>query len=272
MKKLRIEDTVIISDLDGTLLPHGGRICDRDVAAARWYKDNGGLLTVATGRMPDSMAAAAPLEVNLPCIVSNGAVIYDFAQKKVLFERFLDPAIKTALPEAMEAFPTLAVQMRVLFDLFIARPNEQCLWHLGWENQKYTLVDYRDEIRDCHKMLLQDRHEVLLEVRAFLEERYPNRFEFVFSNEVFLEVLPKNCTKGDTVPLLLELAGYSHRSVLALGDQGNDLSMLAAAAVSCCPAGATDEVKRTADITRCAAGEGTLWEFIEYLKENVFEL
>lgn len=92
-----IKNTILISDLDGTLLPHDSKVCDEDIQAIKQYIADGGNFTLATGRMPDMLEYAEILGTNLPCIVGNGPVIYDYHNKKVLWERFLNPIAKEAI-------------------------------------------------------------------------------------------------------------------------------------------------------------------------------
>lgn len=48
MKKF--EGYLIVSDLDGTFLGKQSRIVERNVEAVRYFTENGGLFTFATGR------------------------------------------------------------------------------------------------------------------------------------------------------------------------------------------------------------------------------
>ncbi len=266
--KYPIKDTILISDLDGTLLPHNSMVCDEDIRAIRQYIADGGHFTLATGRMPDMLEYAGMLGTNLPCIVGNGSVIYDYQNHKVLWERFLNPIAKTAIPDVMRKFPGLGLEMRVLDKLYVSRPNDQVRWHFSWEDQKYTLVNHEETIYNCHKMLLLEEHEVLERAKAVLEENYPGAFDYVFSCAVFLEILPRGCTKGDAVPKLKEICGLPNAPVFAIGDYGNDVTLLRTADFSGCPSTAIDEVKAVADVVCKPVGEGAVAEFISVLREK----
>lgn len=266
--KYHIKDTILISDLDGTLLPHDSKVCDEDIQAIHSYIADGGHFTLATGRMPDMLEYAEILKTNLPCIVGNGSVIYDYYNKKVLWEKFLDPVAQTAIPAVMREFPGLGLEMRVLDKLYVSRLNEQVKWHFSWEHQKYTLVNHEEKIYNCHKMLLLEEHEVLEQVKAFLQQNYPGAFDYVFSCAVFLEIIPHGCTKGDAVPQLKEICGMQNAPVFAMGDYGNDITLLKIADVAGCPATALDEVKAIANHICKPVGEGAVAEFISVLREK----
>jgi len=266
--KYHIKESILVSDLDGTLLPHDSQVCDEDIRAIKQYIADGGHFTLATGRMPDMLEYAELLGTNLPCIVGNGSVIYDYTNKKVLWEQFLDPIAQEAIPAVMREFPGLGLEMRVLDQLYVSRLNEQVRWHFSWEKQKYTLVNHEETIYNCHKMLLLEEHEVLLRVRAFLESNYPGAFDYVFSCAVFLEIIPRGCTKGDAIKHLKRICGMPNAPIFAMGDYGNDIKLLQVADVSGCPSTAIDEVKAVADIICKPVGEGAVAEFISVLREK----
>lgn len=265
MSKYDIKNTLYISDLDGTLLPRHGVVNEADIAAAKEFMAAGGRFALATGRMPDMLDWAVKMGVNAPCIIANGAVIYDMNTDKILYERFLDPIAATAIPDVMDKFPGLCLQQRVLDKLFVSRPNAQFEWHISWELQKYSLVNYKDGVYNCHKMLLLEEHETLLKAREYLSKTYPGAFDYVFSCDVFLEVIPHGCTKGDAIPKLLEIMGMEKAVVLATGDYGNDVTMLRKADVSGCPSTAIDEVKAISDYVLCPVGEGVAADFLKRL-------
>ena len=76
------EGTLILTDLDGTYLFDDHHISKENRDAARYFMDNGGLFTVATGRSKAGMEHFFPeLEINAPAILYNGSVIYDFERK-----------------------------------------------------------------------------------------------------------------------------------------------------------------------------------------------
>lgn len=72
-------DTVILTDLDGTLFNSQGLVSKEDRAAISAYIQQGGLFGVATGREPGNARVHLPdLPINAPSIVLNGAAVFDF--------------------------------------------------------------------------------------------------------------------------------------------------------------------------------------------------
>ena len=72
----QFEGTLILTDLDGTLLDGQNRISPENQAAIRHYMENGGRFTVATGRSLKGMEHFFPaLAVNAPAILYNGSAV-----------------------------------------------------------------------------------------------------------------------------------------------------------------------------------------------------
>ena len=84
---------LIATDLDGTFLGPDGKFVARNMEAVEHFKANGGLFTFSTGRVHlnivDAVGDPRPL-LNAPCVMSNGAYLYDFDQKKAMAEEIMD--------------------------------------------------------------------------------------------------------------------------------------------------------------------------------------
>ena len=52
----RYENLLLVSDLDGTLIPRGGIISAENREAVQAFVDGGGRFAIATGRTPEAAA------------------------------------------------------------------------------------------------------------------------------------------------------------------------------------------------------------------------
>ena len=125
-------------------------------------------------------------------------------------------------------------------------------------------------VYNCHKLLFVDDHGTLTAIQHYMQATWPGVFDYCFSCDVFLEIIPKGCTKGDAIPVLKRLCGMESAPVFALGDYGNDLTMLRAADFSGCPTTAIPEVRETVNWIGPPVGQGVLAEFIEVLRRDRF--
>jgi HAD superfamily hydrolase (TIGR01484 family) len=72
----QLSTTHFYTDLDGTLLTDDNQISESDRRAVERYREAGGRIGIATGRLPDSsLPFAETIGADLPLIFANGAVI-----------------------------------------------------------------------------------------------------------------------------------------------------------------------------------------------------
>ena len=82
------------------------------------FTAQGGHFAVATGRALAAFQAIAPgLPINTPCVLCNGAALYDFTRGEYLDCNLLDEAALRRGQALLDNFPTLAV-----------RPTTSAMW------------------------------------------------------------------------------------------------------------------------------------------------
>ena len=80
-----------------------------------------------------------------------------------------------------------------------------------------------------------------------IEEKYGDVVDCVFSNAYFLEVMPKNVSKGSALEFLCTYTGIPGKNSYAFADAENDISMLHAAGHGVALLNAHKEAKESAD-------------------------
>ena len=101
---------IVKSALDnGTDIPP---MCPRNREALDYFIQNGGLFAISTGRaLPAFMDYAKDVPMSAPCVIANGAAIYDFRANEYLYTAFLGEAIYDHMAEVLARFPTLAFEV-----------------------------------------------------------------------------------------------------------------------------------------------------------------
>ena len=97
---MKFSDTAIVTDLDGTFFNTKTELVKRNLDAISYYKQNGGLFAVATGRVPEMLGILEPMMpslANIPCINCNGAFAYDFQEMRPYNEIFMNADKATEL-------------------------------------------------------------------------------------------------------------------------------------------------------------------------------
>ena len=88
MKKI-FDGYTLVSDMDGTLINSNKEISKENLDAIKYFVNNGGKFTVATGRMVASVECFLDrLNLDLPAILHNGGKIYDYNNKNIDIAKF----------------------------------------------------------------------------------------------------------------------------------------------------------------------------------------
>ena len=208
--------------------------------ALEYFTAHGGHFAVATGRALAAFQTIAPeLPINTPCVLCNGAALYDFGRREYLDYNLLDETALRRGQTLLDAFPTLAVEAYHIGNVVHAvRPNEyvrrhEHLTHVGTE-EKPSLLEVPLPLG---KFIFEDDHEILLAARRRMtEDGWDREYELVFSRENLLEMTAKGANKGGMVLRLARRLGVEQENIYCMGDEGNDISMLRAAAQGFAPA------------------------------------
>lgn len=79
------KDVLLVSGLEGTLFKPGGQIGDATRIVLNRMIEQGAMFTIASLRTPASIIEAIPgINLNLPVVACNGAVLYDIKQNRYL--------------------------------------------------------------------------------------------------------------------------------------------------------------------------------------------
>lgn len=256
---------IIVSDLDGTLLPPSKIPLERDLAAIRRFEAAGGKFAIATGRtIQAAIRYQTMLGLQNPMIVYNGAAIYDSVQDKVLFSECLPEAALEMTREIMEAYPEVGVEVLRAETAYVVRNTE-------WEKHHIALCGVEPVYCTLDEIPKDGWLKVLFamspaEIPPFIEaigKMDYHEVDFIQSADIFYEMLPKHVTKGSALAPYRQLVGMRDAQIVAVGDYDNDLELLRQADYSAAPANAVESVRQTAGmvLTRTCE-EGAMEELI----------
>lgn len=269
---MKFSDIAIVTDLDGTFFDSHSRLVKRNLEAVEYFKANGGLFAVATGRVPEMMGfelePLIPTLANIPCINCNGAFAYDFREKRAYNEIFLNAERATELVQrATAAFPEVSARLS-------SKNGKYVLHNTDWTEKSDKIVAFLpvDEVPRCgwYRIAFDGPCESLDKIREIFEPEYADCFDFVKSCPVIYEFNDKSATKGTALERLRELLISSGRAsdklkIYAVGDFENDIDMLRHADVPCCPSNAIDRVKEICKLQVCRCDDGAIADIIEML-------
>ena len=203
---MNAKETILYSDLDGTLFDSRNRISPENLAAIEAYIDAGGRFAIATGRAPqNALGFLTGLCQNAPAIVMNGAGAYDFRQGRYLFcahmdRQSLDPLLETLLAD----IPELELQVYTEEEILYCLPEERCQPTLLRLHRPCRFVDFRDTLgQPLVKCLLYAAPEYDAALGQALTAAAPGRFALApalirVAGETlhFYEIMPLGVSKA----------------------------------------------------------------------------
>ncbi|MBO4392152.1 MAG: HAD family hydrolase [Clostridia bacterium] len=221
------DNTYLLSDLDGTLLDSNAEISYENRKALEYFMNNGGLFSFATGRNVNGMKYFMnEIPANAPGVVSNGAVIYDFPNDRVI-KAFPVGAFGEKLAGAvMEEFPDVGIEVLMHDGSHVIRENEITRLHI-----KYTKMPYYIESADkiskpwIHMLLCREPSKIK-ELELFVKQRFGDHLFFQYSAEFFIEVLIKGVNKGTSAVAAANILGIKPDSLYTAGDGQNDVELI----------------------------------------------
>lgn len=271
------DDTLYSSNLTSTDAPmrqesdHGtGPILSpANHAALEYFIAQGGRFTVATGRSKRTFVRyVGRIPMNAPTILANGAVIHDFDAGKELFHATLRPQIADDAQTLATVFPTLGFELQFDDAVYIYRPNEVTWRHikrLGLSHMERPLAEMPPH---WTKLVIQDVHGALMEAQRHIHTHWGEFYEAIFSNASLLEVTPKGCTKGGLVLKVAALLGIGRAHIYCVGDNQNDIPMLAVSAVPYAPSNCAQEVKDWGATLLRSCDDDCVAQLVELLEQR----
>lgn len=262
----KFHGVLLVSDFDDTLYDSTCRIPDNNLQALSYFIAQGGRFTVATGRAHRTFAPYAHLApINAPVVLSNGSAIYDFQAERFLVQTYLSQRAPLDLGTVARRFSSVALEAYHGEDIYVYRPNWVTQRHMEKVGTDYTLCDIDAMPTPWTKAILQQEHPVLQQVQAWMGEQFPGRYEAIFSNHVYLEITDFGCNKGGMVARLAQLLGIAGEHIYCIGDNQNDIPMLARSAIPFAPANCAQEVKDWGAQLLCSCDDGAVAQLVERL-------
>lgn len=244
---------LIVSDYDGTLIKKNGEISDEQLKTINAYVASGGKFTVITGRMTTSILPLVR-KLGLKGYVSsfNGGELTEIESGKTLYSK----KIKNSL--AVEIYKIIESENAYAHGYYCGQyfTPERTTFTDFYEKitfVKATLIDkklsehFTENKLDTNKILVMDDKEKLDRVMKSLQP-YKDRLNIIRSNDFQIEITTPDATKGNALKYIAQEFNVPIEKTIAVGDGGNDCSMLKTAGLGIAVANAEEITKRSADV------------------------
>ena len=269
------ESYMIISDLDGTIIPHGGVVSEANKRAIESFRAGGGHFGIATGRTPEAAAGyLGGVAITAPSVFFNGSMLYDWQHERVLVTK---PLTAQGAPDlwprfaalCLERFPKACIEVytqEVCHIISNPRYDDPRLPH---EHYRYCHSDLADlaDVRKTPWLKFfvcadpADLRELEREAEVFGTAACSHHF---YSEANYHEFVAKGVSKGSMLEAIRKMPAFSQTKIIALGDYLNDRELLEAADIGIASGNAHDELKALADFTGCRAEDDLIVWLLEH--------
>lgn len=266
---------MIISDLDGTIIPHGGVVSEANKRAIESFRAGGGHFGIATGRTPEAAAGyLGGVAITAPSVFFNGSMLYNWQHERVLVTK---PLTAQGAPDlwprfaalCLERFPKACIEVYTQEDCHIISNPRYDDPRLPHEHYRYCHSDLADlaDVRKTPWLKFfvcadpADLRELEREAEVFGTAACSHHF---YSEANYHEFVAKGVSKGSMLEAIRKMPAFSQTKIIALGDYLNDRELLEAADIGIASGNAHDELKALADFTGCRAEDDLIVWLLEH--------
>ncbi len=259
---------VLLSDIDGTLLTKGV-IPEKNLEAIKWFKSEGGIFSVATGRTVNAIINSYDFSFsNAPIVAAHGGVIYNPSKDKVEHMETLKPEVFEIVYDILDKFKDIGCELCEEKGNYELRSTKDTKWHGEYEHFEFLeLPDDLNSINITKILFATPDEKTLLEL-----EKYSNKFKTNYcrliatcNNEKahYFEILPIESNKGSALKRLKEL--YNCKYSFGIGDFFNDVELIKEADFGAAVEGAPEEIIKIANYVTCRCEDGAVADFIKQI-------
>lgn len=273
-------------DIDGTLLCSKHKITRNVNRAIDKAKENGIIVTLATGRFYGSAhRIARNAGVNAPIIANDGAQIQDVYNGDLIYFKPVELEIAQDVMKLIKNYP---VELQVFTkDLIIYAGKGFRIKRLkrALKRGHLSIGGCYNYIRDFvfppvvnagsvenilntlkeppAKLVVNGEPEVMEEFEKELNERFSKEVAMTTAIRNYIDILAHDVSKAHGLEILLKHLGISRENIIAAGDNYNDIEMIKYAGLGVAMGNAEDIVKDKADIITASNDDDGVVNIIE---------
>ncbi|MCX8252811.1 Hydrolase (HAD superfamily) [Beijerinckiaceae bacterium RH AL1] len=241
--------SLLLADVDGTLVTHEKVLTEKAKAAIAKLKDAGVRFAITSGRPPKGMEMVIkPLAIDTPVAGFNGG-LFTKADLTPIEERKIPPDI------AREVIKMIADEG---LDAWLYAGNDWLIHkrdapHVAREQKTVqfepkVVEDFGEAIGNAVKIVgVSDDHDVIHTCAADIHAKFGDKVTAALSQPYYLDVTHPQANKGAVVLYLSEKLGIPRDEIATIGDSENDVTMFKQGGFAIAMGNADDEVKAQAD-------------------------
>lgn len=244
---------LVCSDIDGTLLNRNRELSEFTIAEVQRIAPIPFVLI--SSRMPAAMVhlqqqfkntTTPVIAYNGGLVIVNGTVLQSTIISNMVLSAIIDVCKKTSIHLSLYHSNEWFVPS---MDYWANREANNTKVKPIVKSNTEVLFQWEKEGKGAHKiMCMGDKIEIDI-LYKFLEEKYSSEINLYRSKSTYIEISHKSISKKTAIEWLLEnyYPAISMKSVIAFGDNYNDIGMLKAVGLGVSVANAIKEVLKIAD-------------------------
>ena len=251
--------SLLLADVDGTLVTHEKVLTERTKAAIADLKAAGIRFAITSGRPPKGMEMVIqPLAIDTPIAGFNGG-LYTSPDLKPIQEQRIPGDVARKVVK-MIGDHGLDVWLYAGNDWLVHKVDAP---HVAREQKTVrfapqVVADFSDRLDEAVKIVgVSDDHDAIATCARDVHEAFGDTVTSALSQPYYLDVTHPAANKGAVVDELARTLGIPTNEIATIGDMPNDVSMFKKGGFAIAMGNADDEVKSQADaVTADCDSEG----------------
>lgn len=264
---------LLACDIDGTLMTDG-YINPKNTEKIEYFMSEGGCFSLSTGRSIGAVSdVLAALNRVSPSVVANGCMLYDFENKKMLYDVTLPEEDYKIAKAVYDLGLDVGIEIHCGENVYTLRKNAATDLHQLYEKFTAEEISFEEAYKlKWHKAIYMLKSEEDRQAIKDLIAKQNTKSSFFdtcasINGEIQLyhEQVASGVSKAAALERLCELLNIKKGGFFAIGDYYNDIPMLKAADISASPCDSPEEIKKLSDFTAVSCSNGAVADFIDYL-------
>ena len=255
----------IFVDIDGTLVNNQKNILPETKNDINMAKENGIEIIICSGRQIVSATKFKQMaDASRYMICNNGAVIYDYESKNIMYSSFIDKETCHKMNQISKKYD-LVLKLDCQYGRFIANSDFIIDGETALEENPEQFINENDITQISFCTPIKENIEKCKEELAYLDIKIAHEFMWEINGVklYFMNCNNKNISKGNTLEGLCKYLKIDLKDVVAIGDGVNDISMIEKAGLGVAMGNATDDVKQVANFVTTSNEENGVGKVIE---------
>jgi Cof subfamily protein (haloacid dehalogenase superfamily) len=239
---------LLLSDVDGTLVPHDKVLTPATLLAVQHLRDAGIQFALTSSRPPRGLHMyLEPLALTTPIAAFNGGMIVD-TKSTILEEHTIDDDVVPVIIGVLDDHDVPVWVYRGQ-EWYVRDANGAHVQHEAdvCQFQPLTVANF-DGVSDGVAKIVgaTDDVDALTKAREVIETQVGARVSATNSQTYYLDVTNPHANKGAVVDYLAQRFDISRDFIATIGDAHNDVSMFERSGLSIAMGNAEDDVKASA--------------------------